>query len=827
MPKNLCKRSHNDKQQTTSSLLLDASLLSLFLIDSVKYVAHAPPKRSMNHSSVLRHVALFWCCCGFPVWAVQPIIDSFSPEVGAAGDKINVYGSGFNQANIHLYFWQNVTPAFVVISDTQIQATVPSGIGTGPLGVQLGTGSIGYTTDDFLPIGSGPYISSVSPTFGATNDTGIFISGVHLTNALSVTFGGVAAGPPSRSADGYSLTVTVPYGAKSGPVAVTSSGGGVSNGPNFLVIGPGPYITGFTPVTGGAGTVVNVSGRFFTGVTSVKFNGVPGSNLFVQGDSALQITAPANVATGPISALGTLGTNTTITNFFVPPAVTGMVPGTGRSGTNVILMGTSLSNTYSVTFNGMAAASFTVLSNTAIQATVPNGASDGLMRVIAPAGSAFSPSNFIVQPTVFGFSPNFGIPGVSSITITGANFNVGTPMVRFNGTQATSISGVSFGQLTATVPTGATTGPISVSTVDGSHTNSALFYVPATIVSFSPTNSPPGTTVILSGQNFLGASAVTFNGTSASFTPPTNNTTLICIVPTNFVTGPISVTVPAGTVSSSALFYAAPIITNFVPTHGLPGTNVAITGQSFLGTKRVLFNGTNSTIVSVSNTQIVATVPPGAQTGPITVEAPAGTNTTVANFLLDYTSDVTAYGSAAPEPVTQSSNLVYTIVFGNAGPWDAPNLRWTNLLSSSVDFVNASVTAGTWATNGSTIFGSLGTLANQSTITLTITVRPHSSGIIADYATVTSDNPDPNPANNTFTTVSTVQPLALLSIRLMTNQIRVSWPSALSNYVLESRYLLTPPDSWSSNAGTSTLAGSIRYVLEPVTNSAKYYRLRK
>lgn len=781
----------------------------------------------MNLSSVLRHVALFLCCCGFQVWAAQPIITSFSPEVGAAGDQINIYGSGFYQANVFLSFWQNVSAAYTLISDSQIVATVPSGISTGPLGIQLGTGSVSYTPDDFLPIGSGPYISSVSPTFGATNDTGIVINGVHLTNALSVTFGGVTAGPPSRSADGYSLTVTVPYGAQSGPVAVTTSGGGVTNGPDFLVIGPGPYITGFTPTTGVAGTLVNVTGRFLTRATSVTFNGVPGSNLFIQSDTALQVTAPANVATGPMSALSSLGTNTTITNFFVPPALTNMAPGVGRSGTNVILMGTSLSNTYSVTFNGIAAASFTVWSNAAIQATVPSGASDGLVRVIAPAGSAFSPSNFIVQPTVFGFSPNFGTPGVSSITITGANFNVGTPTVRFNGTQATSVSGVSFGQLTATVPVGATTGPISVSTTDGSHTNAALFYVPATIASFSPTNSPPGTTVIVSGQNFLGASAVAFNGTSAAFTPPTNNITLICVVPTNFVTGPISVTVPAGKATSSALFYAAPIITNFVPTHGLPGTNVAITGESFLGAKRVLFNGTNSTIVSVNNTQVVATVPPGAQTGPITVEAPAGTNTTTASFHLDYTSDVSVTGNAAPEPVTQGSNLVYTIVFANFGPWDAPNLRWTNLLSSSVDFVNASVTAGTWATNGTTMFGSLGTLPNQSTITLTITVVPHGSGIIADYATVTSDNPDPNAANNTFTILSTVEPLPLLSIRLMTNQVRVSWSSALTNFVLESTYLLTQPSSWSSNAGTSTLAGSTRYVLEPATNSAKYYRLRK
>jgi uncharacterized repeat protein (TIGR01451 family) len=492
----------------------------------------------------------------------------------------------------------------------------------------------------------------------------------------------------------------------------------------------------------------------------------------------------------------------------------------------VILTGTSLSNTYSVSFNGQAA-NFTVLSNTAIQAAVPSGASDGLVRVIAPAGSAFSPSNFIVQPTVFGFSPNFGTPGVSSITVTGANFNVGTPTVLFNGTPSGSVSGVSFGQLTAQVPFGATTGPISVSTTDGSHTNSAIFYVPATITSFTPTNSAPGTTVTITGQNLLGASAVAFNGTPAAFVPPTNNVTLMCTVPTSFVTGPISVTVPAGVATSMAVFYAAPIITNFTPTHGLPGTNVSITGQSLLGAKAVRFNGTNAPIASNNNTQIVATVPVGATTGPITVEAPAGTNTTAASFSLDYTSDVSVTNRAVPDPVLVTSNLVYTIVFANFGPWDAPNLRWTNLLSSSVDFVRASVTGGTWATNGNTMSGGIGVLPANSSITLTVTVMPHASGLISDYTTVTNDNPDPNPGNNTFTLLTTVQPLPLLSIRLMTNQVKVSWPNTYSNYVLESKTLLLPSVNWSSNAGTSTVAGGTRYILEPVTNPAKYYRLRQ
>src|SRR5262249_13699207 len=144
--------------------------------------------------------------------------------------------------------------------------------------------------------------------------------------------------------------------------------------------------------------------------------------------------------------------------------------------------------------------------------------------------SSFSSSNFIVQPVVYGFSPNFGPPG-TAVTITGANLTNGTPVVRFNGVAAAAPTGVTFGQLTAMVPSGATTGLISVPTSDGSYTNTSLFYLPASISSFSPSNAPTGTRVTIQGQNFIGASAVSFNGTVAPDFAVTNSTTLGVTVP--------------------------------------------------------------------------------------------------------------------------------------------------------------------------------------------------------------------------------------------------------------------------------------------------------
>jgi hypothetical protein len=72
--------------------------------------------------------------------------------------------------------------------------------------------------------------------------------------------------------------------------------------------------------------------------------------------------------------------------------------------------------------------------------------------------------------------------------------------------------------------------------------------------------------------------------------------------------------------SSSTL----PTITGFTPASGLAGTNVTITGTNFITPSAVLFNGVGASFTVNSTTEIVATVPNGSTSGPITVNTPAG-----------------------------------------------------------------------------------------------------------------------------------------------------------------------------------------------------------
>jgi uncharacterized repeat protein (TIGR03803 family) len=69
------------------------------------------------------------------------------------------------------------------------------------------------------------------------------------------------------------------------------------------------------------------------------------------------------------------------------------IPGSGAVGTQVTILGTDLSGTTAVKFNGVKAA-FSVVSATQITATVPSGATTGKIKVTTPSGTLVSSASF-------------------------------------------------------------------------------------------------------------------------------------------------------------------------------------------------------------------------------------------------------------------------------------------------------------------------------------------------------------------------------------------------------------------------------------------------
>jgi hypothetical protein len=79
------------------------------------------------------------------------------------------------------------------------------------------------------------------------------------------------------------------------------------------------------------------------------------------------------------------------------------------------------------------------------------------------------------EPVVSGLYPASGPVG-NKVTLWG-NYLLGATSVTFNGVWASSVAVTSVRSVVATVPAGATTGPVSVTTANGTFTTSQNFTV--------------------------------------------------------------------------------------------------------------------------------------------------------------------------------------------------------------------------------------------------------------------------------------------------------------------------------------------------------------
>jgi hypothetical protein len=275
-----------------------------------------------------------------------------------------------------------------------------------------------------------------------------------------------------------------------------------------------------------------------------------------------------------VRVLGPLVGVTLIVGLTAVPAsathnITSVSPTTDQVGCEVNINGTGFVGVTSVTIDNILAVSQTV-STTLISAVVPVGASgaDADVVVTLGAGDTATDTGFTADPaacpvTVGVFTPTTGVVG-TSVVINGTGFAAGAT-VKFNQTTATGVVVNSPTQITATVPAGATTGPIRV-TVSGntarSSGNFTVTPVPApTITSFTPTFGPTGTSVKITGTNFSGTvsgtsfttTGVTFNNVAATFVV-NSATQITATVPSTATTGPIRVTTPGGTATSTTNF---------------------------------------------------------------------------------------------------------------------------------------------------------------------------------------------------------------------------------------------------------------------------------
>jgi len=430
-----------------------------------------------------------------------------------------------------VYFGQGLTIAETRSSGTFHDSTCS---GTGRNGVSVVAGDnvlvqhvsftkIGYDVFDVEPNPGGHYGSD-----GATFDSDTI--GTYAMNAFSV----VESGPISNPSFTNNQVV-----GQSLKIAVSDPTGGGFRPQNVVITGNSSNTAASNPIN-----VDNVDGLTITG------NTVP-----MNGGALAAVTGSCSVSISGNSFPG--GTS----ESWFEPWICSMSPSAGPVGTSVVLTGTGFTGATSVTVAGVPA-SFTVNSPSQITLTVPGGAGSGVALVVTKNGTATSADSFVVTsgqqtpaPQITSFTPSSGPVG-TTVTVSGAGFT-GASSVTLNDA-VTSFTVNSDGLITLTVPTGALSGPIRVTTPVGTATSGSSYTVataaaPPQITSFTPSSGPVGTTVTISGSGFMGTTSVTVNGAAASFTV-NSPSKLTFSVPAGASSGRIRVATPGGTATSSSSF---------------------------------------------------------------------------------------------------------------------------------------------------------------------------------------------------------------------------------------------------------------------------------
>jgi uncharacterized repeat protein (TIGR01451 family) len=273
--------------------------------------------------------------------------------------------------------------------------------------------------------------------------------------------------------------------------------------------------------------------------------------------------------------------------------------------------------------------------------------------------------------------------------------------------------------------------------------------------------------------------------------------------------------------TTSALYFVSTNIsplTNDISPNGDPLTitNASSTNGFVVinpGSTNLTFTPTNLGVTTITYT--VADAHGGTSTATITVNV-----TELANL---------AIGKTASTTVFATSNLTYTISVTNLGPTPASLVVVTDTLPVGVTFVSAS---GGGVTNAGLVTWSLGTLTNNQTSNLTVTVTAPVSGSLTNTANISSPTPDPTPTNNvTPPVITSVTPVAnvglgktaLASVLATSN---LSYTISVTNFGPSSASSVTVTDTLpagvtyvSASGGGVTNAGLVTWSLGTLTNS--------
>jgi uncharacterized repeat protein (TIGR01451 family) len=190
-----------------------------------------------------------------------------------------------------------------------------------------------------------------------------------------------------------------------------------------------------------------------------------------------------------------------------------------------------------------------------------------------------------------------------------------------------------------------------------------------------------------------------------------------------------------------------------------------------------------------------------------------------------------------PAIVTVGSNVTYTIQINNNSVPTFSGVTMTNQLPSNIQYSNAVPSRGSVVQSNGQITWTIGTMTNNSSATITITGTATNAGTVVNYSTVLATESEPNFANNTAATATTVRGIADVTVTItnvpasvflgnnITNTITVrnkgSWTATAATMNYDFPAGTTFVSATPSSGSHSVSAGGVTYNPGTLTNGAE------
>lgn len=635
-------------------------------------------------------------------YIAEPTVTKVTPTSAAAGATVLVAGTGFD-ADATVRFG-TTTASCRVVSFIAMSCTAPAGTGvvdvtvTNSVGSSTAGAATAFThlagTAPTPPTVGLPVVAALLPAYGRTGST-VALKGANFGSVSKIEFTGPdetwVEAPHFLVVAPGRIVLTVPAEAQRGELRVTNASGRIETVGRVFTKTVAPAIdtidvVGDTTVGAAPGDLLKIRGQglFIKGVKTLVTIG--GKAAAVQtrptpNAKTIVVKVPAGIGGQESVVVSTpLGSATAGSRLYYLPEVKAIKPvsysrtggtvatiaGFGFTGVdNLTVLDGRLS---AVTFRGVAVAKLVFMSDKALVAVTSPGSATADDIVVTTQhqdrfGNSQGQTRSVDVPlaNIDSVSPDRGPAGSvqPDVTLTGTHLKLSS-VVKFGSAEATVKSAALDGTSMVVVPpirqaagvvgitvTNFDEGEEFTVTIPGLYTYEVP---PATITGTSIATALPGTSVTVTGTNFIGVTNVRFDTVEASFTVA-NDTTLYATVPMTPSTlqGTVTdITVVNGSAQPSTgqpataddwTWSSHPIVTGMTPLTAAAGSTMTIVGTGFTDATAVWFGEVNATGFTVVDDRTITAVVP--------TTPPVGA---VANV------KVVARGLDSPEPQTATDN---------------------------------------------------------------------------------------------------------------------------------------------------------------------------